>query len=107
MGVVHHLDEGFYFLPPRKLLRPHAPGHFPGIPLDASNDSMRIWALFSTIIGLLYDDDLFASLTALEDDSNFSGLVDFDHLDNLEYPLAGTDIVDVGQKESKSHQTKI
>jgi hypothetical protein len=67
-----YLDEGFYFLPPRKLLRPHAPGHFPGIPLDASNDSMRIWALFSTIIGLLYDDDLFASLTALEDDSNLS-----------------------------------
>ena len=88
MGVVHHLvmltcvrriireiirtylNEGFYFLPPRKFLRPHAPGHFPGIALDASNDSMRIRALFSTIIDLLYDDDLFSSLPALEDDSN-------------------------------------
>ena len=67
-----YLDEGFYFLPPRKLLCPHAPGHFPGIALDASNDSMRIRALFSTIIDLLYDDDLFASLTALKDDSNLS-----------------------------------
>ena len=91
MGVVHHLgdvnvcvtnylreykktylDEGFYFLPPRKLLRPHAPSHFPGIALDASNDSMRIRAFFSTIIELLYDDDLFASLAALEDDSNLN-----------------------------------
>jgi hypothetical protein len=33
---------------------------------------MRIRALFSTIIDLLYDDDLFASLTALKDDSNLS-----------------------------------
>lgn len=67
-----YLDEGFYFLPPRKLLRPHAPGHFLGIALDASNDSMRIRALFSTIIDLLYDDNLFASLSALEDDGNLS-----------------------------------
>jgi len=54
---------------------------------------MRIRALFSTIIDLLYDDDLFAGLTALEEDCNlgvsingmvkrqnrngyFSGLVD-------------------------------
>jgi hypothetical protein len=37
---------------------------------------MGIWALFSTIVDLLYDDDLFASLAALEDDSNFPGLVD-------------------------------
>ena len=86
--------KGLTFFTPRKLLRPHAPEcHFPGIALDASNNSMRIRALFSTIIDLLYDDDLFASLTALEDDSNlclsingmaksqnkngyFSGLVD-------------------------------
>jgi len=33
---------------------------------------MRIRALFCTIIGLFYDDDLFASLAALEDDSNLS-----------------------------------
>ena len=89
MGIVHHLgdvnvsdnpreynktclDEGFYFLPPRKLLCPHAPGHFLRIALDASNDSMRIRALFGTIIELLYDDDLFASLAALENDSNLS-----------------------------------
>ncbi len=31
---------------------------------------MGIRALFGTIIDLLYDDDLFASLAALEDDSN-------------------------------------
>jgi hypothetical protein len=33
---------------------------------------MRIRALFSTVVELLYDDDLFASLAALEDDSNLS-----------------------------------
>ncbi len=33
---------------------------------------MGIWPLFSTIIDLLYDDDLFTSLAALEDDSNLS-----------------------------------
>ena len=33
---------------------------------------MRIRALFCTIIDLFYDDDLFASLAALEDDSNLS-----------------------------------
>ena len=60
-----HLDERFDLLPPRELLRAHALGHFPGIALDASNDSMGIWALFGTIIELLYDDDLFASLAAL------------------------------------------
>jgi hypothetical protein len=31
---------------------------------------MRIRALFSTVIQLLNDDDLFASLAALEDDGN-------------------------------------
>ena len=71
-----YLDERFDFLPSLELLRPHALCHFSGIPLDASNDSMGIWAFFSTIIDLLYDDDFFASLAALEDDSNFSGLVD-------------------------------
>lgn len=70
MGVVHHLDERLDFLPSREPLRPHALGHFPGIALDASNDSMGIRALFSTVIELLNDDDLFASLAALEDDGN-------------------------------------
>jgi hypothetical protein len=31
---------------------------------------MGVWALLGTIIDLLYDNDLFASLTALEDDCN-------------------------------------
>lgn len=54
---------------------------------------MRVWTLLGAIIELLYDDDLLASLAALEDDCNldfppliawperdksvhFSGLVD-------------------------------
>ena len=61
--------------------------------LDASNDGMRVWTLLCTIVELLYDDDLLASLAALKDDCNldfalliawperdknehFSGLVD-------------------------------
>jgi len=38
---------------------------------------MRVWTLLSTIIELLYDDDLLASLAALEDDCNlgFSPLI--------------------------------
>jgi hypothetical protein len=65
-----HLDEGFDFTPPRKLLRPHSLGHLPGIALDSGNDGMRIWAFLGAIIDLLYDDDLLACLAALEDDSD-------------------------------------
>jgi len=31
---------------------------------------MGVWALLGTVIGLLYDNDLLASLAALEDDGN-------------------------------------
>lgn len=69
-----HLDERFDFTSPREFLGTHTFGHLPGVAFDSSNDSMGVWALLSTIIKLLYDDDLLASLATLEDDGNLFSL---------------------------------
>jgi hypothetical protein len=69
-----HLDERLDFTSPREFLGSHAFSHLPGVAFDASNDSMGVWALLSTIIELLYDDDLLASLATLENDGNLVSL---------------------------------
>jgi hypothetical protein len=48
---------------------------------------MRVWTLLGTIIELLYDDDLLASLAALKDDCNlgFSPLIAWPERDENEY----------------------
>jgi len=48
---------------------------------------MRVWTLLGTIIELLYDDDLLASLAALKDDCNlgFSPLIAWPERDENEH----------------------
>ena len=65
-----HLNERFDFASPREPFRSHALGHLPGVALDASNDSMWVWALLSTVVELLYDDNFLAGLATLEHDCN-------------------------------------
>jgi hypothetical protein len=69
-----HLDERLDFAPPLESLRAHALGYLPWTTLDTSDDGMGIRALLSSIVDLLYHDDLLASLTALENDCNLSSL---------------------------------
>ena len=63
-----YLDERLYFAPLRKLLRTHPLGHLQGVPLDSSNNSMRVWSVLGTLVQLLDDDDLLPCLTTCEND---------------------------------------
>jgi hypothetical protein len=73
-----HLDEGLHFTSTRHLLLAHTPCHLARISLNASNDSMgvmdfvfRLVCTFSiNVIELFDDNDLFASMTALENDGD-------------------------------------
>ncbi len=65
-----HLDEGLDFTPRRQLLLTHTPRHFPRVALNAGNDRVGVWPLLGSIVELLDDDNLFASLSAVEDDGD-------------------------------------
>jgi hypothetical protein len=66
--MITHLDERLDFAPALQLLGTHALRDLPWVALDASNDSVGVWSLLGTIIELLDDDDLLASLAALKDE---------------------------------------
>lgn len=74
-GANPHLDEGLHFTSTRHLLLAHTPCHLARISLNASNDGMGVMnfilRLISTFVIELFDDnDLFASMTALENDGD-------------------------------------
>src|SRR6266699_738069 len=78
-----HLDEGLHFASVGHLLLTHTPCHFSGVALDSGNDSVGVRSGLGALIQLLDDDNLFASLTALENDSNLNSLM------RLKYPAFG------------------
>lgn len=67
-----HLNKRLDLAPVCQLFLTHTPRYFPGVPLDASDNSMRVWSLLGALIQLFDNDDLLAGLTALEHDCNLS-----------------------------------
>lgn len=67
-----HLDERLDFAPESQLLLAHAPRHFSGVTLNSGNDGVGERPAVGALIHLLDDNDLFAGLTALEDDCDLS-----------------------------------
>lgn len=67
-----HLDEGLDLAPGGQLLLSHALGHFSRVALDSGNDGVGEWVFWGALIQLLDDDNLFAGLTALEDDCDLN-----------------------------------
>ena len=67
-----HLDEGLDFAPESQLLLAHASRHFSGVTLDSGNDGVGEGPAVGALIHLLDDNNLFAGLTALEDDCDLS-----------------------------------
>jgi len=63
-----------------QLLLTHTPCHFSGVALDSGNDSVGVRSGLGALIQLLDDYNLFAGLTALENDGNLNLLM------RLKYP---------------------
>ena len=65
-----HLDERLDLAPGSQLLLAHALGHFSRVALDSGNNGVGEGMFGGALIQLLDDDDLFAGLTALENDGD-------------------------------------
>ena len=67
-----HFDEGLDFASGGELLLTHTAGHFSWVALDTGDNGVGVFPLLGSLIHLLDDDDLFASVTALEDDCDLN-----------------------------------
>ena len=70
-----HLDERLNLAPLGQFLRPHSFCHLQRVSLDTSNNGMREGSLFGPFVVLFDDDNLFAGLTPLEDNSDLRDTV--------------------------------
>jgi hypothetical protein len=77
--VRSHLQEGLDFAPELDLPLGHTLGHLPGVPVDASDESVTEGLVGSAFVVGLDDHSLASGITACQDQDNLPCFHNFTH----------------------------